>query len=483
MIKALYLDDLSIWRDYDSSSLLQFMLNMGANKFRPVFYFLLYGIFSFAGENIEFIGIINLIFANIISILFFLICKKVCKNELVSFFSSFFWLISRFSYYNINQVFGLMEALALIMALLILFFLYEYINENKENSYYFACLFYFLISYVHERYIILFPLFLYAIIIKKINYKTTFRYCDIIKKIIIPCLCFILFFVVRFMLFKDRMLDGTGGTDATQTFDLIKVIRYFFSQIVYIMGINNGELYLNGINWGSMLNVYKGFSLMVFGLILLLIIVSCYVLLKGAKKRQKEYITNIILILMFISLCILSSSITIRVEMRWIYVSYAASLILFAYLIKILIEMIEDKTKNKIYLWGGIAVFCICIIPLEHYYRSNYHRLYYWPVMVAAESLYERTYYKYGEALWDKTLIVYCKEEFMTSENIKDILLPLNKKRYLDNFEVHVVNNLEEVDIKYSNRDIVVLNFDNTVWKYTDVTDIVNEYQIIQNEK
>jgi cbb3-type cytochrome oxidase subunit 3 len=425
------------------------------------------------------IGIINLIFTNIISIVFFLICKKVCKNELVSFFASFFLLISRFSYYNINQVFGLMEALALIMSLLILYFLYEYINENKTNSYYLACLFYFLICYVHERYIILFPLFIYTIIIKKITNKT-FGYYDIVKKIMIPSLCFILFFLVRFLLFKGRMLDGTGGTDATETFNIKKVIKYIYSQIIYIMGINNGEMYLNGINWESMSNIYKSFGLMIFGLMFLLIIVSGYLLYTRAEKRRNEYVTNIILYLMFIALCILSSSITIRVEMRWIYVSYAATLILFSYLIKILIDVMEKK--NKIILWGGIATFCVFVIPLENYYRSNYTHLYYWPVMVASESLYERTYDKYGEVFWNKTLIVYCKEEFMTSENIRDILLPLNKNRYMDNFEVYVINNLTDVNSKYRDRDIVVLKFDSTLCKYTDITDIVKDYRIVQSE-
>ena len=43
------------------------------------------------------------------------------------------------------------------------------------------------------------------------------------------------------------------------------------------------------------------------------------------------HLKNAVLFLVFITLCIGSSSVTIRVEMRWVYVAYAAALLFFAY--------------------------------------------------------------------------------------------------------------------------------------------------------
>lgn len=72
------------------------------------------------------------------------------------------------AYYQIGQVLGLMETMALWMAVSILWNLYRYINEeNRENCFYFASLLYFGVCFVHERYMALLPLLILALIIKK----------------------------------------------------------------------------------------------------------------------------------------------------------------------------------------------------------------------------------------------------------------------------------------------------------------------------
>ena len=60
------------------------------------------------------------------------------------------------------------------------------------------------------------------------------------------------------------------------------------------------------------------------------------------------------LFLVFITLCIGSSSVTIRVEMRWVYVAYAAALLFFAYLSRVM-----GKAGILVLLYG-----CL-IFPVE----------------------------------------------------------------------------------------------------------------------
>ena len=64
------------------------------------------------------------------------------------------------SYYQIGQMYGLMETMALWMAVGILWCLYVYLNDKKEKIWYFhsACWLYFGICFVHERYMALLPL-------------------------------------------------------------------------------------------------------------------------------------------------------------------------------------------------------------------------------------------------------------------------------------------------------------------------------------
>ena len=73
------------------------------------------------------------------------------------------YLLSRMSYYQIGQFYGLMESLALWAALGILWFLYRYVNEKKTGAFLMANLLYFVVSFIHERYMALLPLLLLAV--------------------------------------------------------------------------------------------------------------------------------------------------------------------------------------------------------------------------------------------------------------------------------------------------------------------------------
>lgn len=79
------------------------------------------------------------------------------------------------------------------------------------------------------------------------------------------------------------------------------------------------------------------------------------------------HLKNAVLFLVFITLCIGSSSVTIRVEMRWVYVAYAAALLFFAYLSRVM-----GKAGILVLLYG-----CL-IFPVETYYRDNWDNLYLW---------------------------------------------------------------------------------------------------------
>lgn len=476
MLKALYLDDAAVWGEYIDYTFTQFVFNTASNKFRPVFDFFLYGVFYVAGTKIYIIGIINLIFATIVALAMYYIINKVSKNEIIGLLGAIMYLLSRFSYYNINQVFGLMEAMALLMAITILYLLYKYINI-KDNKYYFlACILYILIPYVHERYIILFPLFLYAVVFAEGNIFKEFLKNKNIIKVIVPSMGFVLFFIIRTILFKGRMLDGTGGTNAVETFDVGQVVNFVISQIVYLLGINNGDPWLSGISWNEMRIRYQLISVMIASAMLMLFCISTLIVMKQEKQERRKNILNLLLFLLFIGLCIAASSITIRVEMRWIYVSYSATLIMLAYMLRIVLESNKVKHILKILSLVGAVIFFILSILLEHNYRSHYSRLYYWSDMLVAESLYEDTYDVYGKKLWDKKLVIYDARWGMTVETVKNVLRPLTGDGEIESFEVHVVNNLVEAKA-LCDENTIILELDGDKKTYTDITEIVKIYQ------
>ncbi|EGL36811.1 hypothetical protein [Oribacterium sp. oral taxon 108] len=103
--------------------------------------------------------------------------------------------------------------------------------------------------------------------------------------------------------------------------------------------------------------------------------------------RLRSFIGNNILFLLFIALCIGSSSVTIRVEMRWVYVSFAASLLYFSYLLGV----------SRLPLGTLFCLAFICLrLPVERYYRSYFPQIYFWEDQDRMNSLAEETIEKYG---------------------------------------------------------------------------------------
>ena len=65
---------------------------------------------------------------------------------------------------------------------------------------------------------------------------------------------------------------------------------------------------------------------------LLVLVILAVIRVIRDKEGRLKYLRDISLFLIFIALCIGASSVTIRVETRWIYVSMTAAYLLAAYL-------------------------------------------------------------------------------------------------------------------------------------------------------
>lgn len=167
---------------------------------------------------------------------------------------------------------------------------------------------------------------------------------------------FFSFWIIRVILFGNRTIDGTGGTAINDTFDFKTAVLFCISQIGYILGFNCGPQYLNGITFTHV--PYKINLLLLFNLLFVAFVFGLYIrILLINNGFRKENFKKIVLIIAFIGLCIICSSITIRVEMRWIYVSYAAYLILLFYLMYGLLDFYSLNKKEDIYI---LYIYYIC---------------------------------------------------------------------------------------------------------------------------
>ena len=195
-----------------------------------------------------------------------------------------------------------------------------------------------------------------------------------------------LFFIIRSLAIGSFVPKGTGGTEVHEGFSLAKAFSHAFSQVFYIFGIQAGPDYLAGIPWEEVGRkhryvIYASIGVLAFSILLALL----FAILKG--KLKKEFFGKNLLFLCFIALCIGCSSITIRVEMRWVYVSFAAALLYFAYLL--------GNTGMPLPTFFALLFVCLRF-PAEMKYRESFPRIYFWEDQERMNSLAEQTIGKYG---------------------------------------------------------------------------------------
>ena len=472
-IKALYMDDLYLFSFFREQDFFTFSFPIGnAVRFRPVYWALSYIEMVFVGNDPNRYWYFNVALNGLLACFLFYFSWVVSKGKkLIPLLLSVVFLSAHFAYYQIAQALGILETLALGFSLLILYFLYQELNEEKHflRNLVFSHLFFFLLIFTHERYIALLPLFYVPLLFRgragkakiltggkneghqgqtdrdragqdtveaewkereqKEKKKKIFFFTSHLPYIL-PLAQAFLFYAIRKFAIGSFVPKGTGGTEVSESFKLGEALQNAFAEVYYIFGFQKGPEHLNGIPWEKVSPdmrklVYASIAVLAFTVMLSLIFALIRIFktekstgnsigvstdgITGTntesrtksstesnagkeQKRQKlarlrSFIGNNILFLLFIAMCIGSSSVTIRVEMRWVYVSFAASLLYFSYLLGV----------SRLPLGTLFCLAFICLrLPVERYYRSYFPQIYFWEDQDRMNSLAEQTIEKYG---------------------------------------------------------------------------------------
>ena len=445
-IKALYMDDLYRLSFFREQDLLTCSFPIGeAVRFRPVYWALSYIEMVFVGNDPNRYWYFNVVLNGLLACFLCYFSWVVSKGKkIVSLSLSLIFLSAHFAYYQIAQALGILETLALGFSLITLYFLYQELNEEKHflRNLIFSHIFFFLLVFTHERYIALLPLFYVPLFFK----GRTGEAKILTGGKILPLAQAFLFYAIRKFAIGSFIPKGTGGTEVTDSFKLEEAIQNAFTEVYYIFGFQKGPEHLNGISWENVAEnirklVYA--SIVVLGITVFLCLIFALIRIfktdksigesressigkstesgtgnhsvkttannaandvandatnksvSNFKKEQKRvkparlrtFIGNNLLFLIFIAMCIGSSSVTIRVEMRWVYVSFAASLLYFSYLLGV----------SRLPLGTIFCLAFICLrLPVERYYRSYFPQIYFWEDQDRMNSLAEQTIEKYG---------------------------------------------------------------------------------------
>lgn len=456
--RALYNDDLDIYNIMTNpyTSLWNKITDTTSNKTRYVMNIILIVFFKLVGENFERIDILLLCWNIFIALSFYIIIIWCGKNKInnsykiicLACLSTLLLVSSRFSYYTYSEVLGIMESLALILTV---GFAALLIKDNFQFGikYWIANILYLIVIYVHERYFVLAGVLVLYSLIGTLKTKS---YRQLIMSSSIALLIPLFFFGLRFLVLGNRILDGTGGTSILETFSVKLFITQFFYQVLYLMGINPpNNVYLNGID-------PRNVPLVLYVLNIMIIIITISILIKYIFYSNQNRINRIqkLLILIATIFCLMiASCVTIRVEMRWVYSSFAILIFSIYYM---LTEIHFTNLKRNLL----ICIGTLSMLINEGFYRVHWTAIYYWGDRELSSSLVE-ILNSYDKEIDSLTIVSPYAELIWNEDTIRNLGKP-----YGFNFEtINLVENVYEAD-----ETGIILFKEKGRLEFSDITDI-----------
>jgi hypothetical protein len=359
---AIYGDDINIYMGHFGLHSFGEKVNMDLvfGKFRPVHGLVINFLVEVFKKHLKYYYLFNVGIQTVNTFLLAAILNLFLKSPGLSFFFGLILGLSRFSFFNITQLYngGALEGLAMGLFLVSLFFILnvltksELVSSKKLRGIALSILFANLSMYTHERYIVIFPFIILTVLIFPGLKTLTLKQKAAL--VVAASLSIILNIVIKEYVYSIPFLAGTAGTQIR--FSLSSATSFLEDALLSVFQFNSGPDYLAGISYSSLPIFNKLLVIVVFSGILSIVIVYIFRVRKAYVSRDKGFYPGFFILLLLAGLFILfliPAVVTIRLEQRWLQASFG----IFVLMIAIMFNQLPFRNKHaRNYLFCAFVI-------------------------------------------------------------------------------------------------------------------------------
>ena len=443
----LFIDDLVEWYYAQSKPLLSYVFEgVDYEHYRPVLWAMQWVEVHLIDNHLWMIIPINLCILTVTTWIMYHFMRRLDAPGPVAALIAVAFESSRFSYYSVSQLLGIIESVPLLLGLLICICLYEYMHGGRVWLFYGSLVCYVTACLVHERYMVLMPMFYYAAYVRwrAGRGRSSLPVCGMSGKCSMAAAAkhsvaaellsvsgiFAAVMLLRYIKIGTVFPAGTAGTMITETFSVRLFVHNALSQLAYLLGINAGPVHLCGVRWADTSLLIKAVTVVTDALVIYVLLRFAETICDGGKKKEGlipedgvrcedadtahahctateigclSYIADAIFFLGFIIGYITASSVTIRVELRWIYASWGMCCILLAYMTAV---TGRRRQELRVPVYAAACAAAVLSTACVLYYKGSYSNIYLFREQARRESLMSQTYERYGEEIYDKDIYI-----------------------------------------------------------------------------
>lgn len=300
-------------------SLYSVLTHADGDKYRPVLDSILWLLIKLFGNNFAGYFIVNIVTEAAAAAVLYKIALRLSRGDsAVSIGAALAFVVCRFGYFSVVQLIGLLEGLALLLALCVVYNVVRAYQESETKSLFWASALFALAVYADERYVALLPFVLFCgLFHRQLRHEKTKLLLYISAIVLIAASNFI----IKTFILKIHFLEGTAGQAVSP--DSTGILRFLWSGLLNCLGFNVGPDYLSGRDISEL-----GLAGYVIGALTALPLcgLAFYWARTSAKAVRPIAERSLLALALFVPL-LLSASITIRQEFRWLYVCYAITLL------------------------------------------------------------------------------------------------------------------------------------------------------------